>query len=242
MKKMEKFLLLCCLLAAGLTFSFSGTASAALAEIAYWNYNDQTANNNANASSGNATPIANFGTGTQSLIGMTQAAQFIGYNDGTQPSGGSGDWSDDGATGAADRRIRWTLPGTSLNTGFGWTVDTSGYQDIQVSLGVYIGTAAGIPNGTDFTFEYFNGSTWSGTTFDYPTKGQWSKFILDLSSLGSVDSISFRFLTPEINTSTMVMTLDLIKVEGNPVPIPAAAWLLGSGLVGLVVIKRRKKI
>jgi hypothetical protein len=27
----------------------------------------------------------------------------------------------------------------------------------------------------------------------------------------------------------------------SPVPIPAAVWLLGSGLVGLVVLKRRKK-
>jgi hypothetical protein len=30
-------------------------------------------------------------------------------------------------------------------------------------------------------------------------------------------------------------------VEGTPVPIPAAAWLLGSGVVGLVVLRRRVK-
>jgi hypothetical protein len=30
------------------------------------------------------------------------------------------------------------------------------------------------------------------------------------------------------------------RPDGSPVPIPAAAWLLGSGLVGLVSIRRRK--
>jgi hypothetical protein len=32
-----------------------------------------------------------------------------------------------------------------------------------------------------------------------------------------------------------------IKSAAAPVPIPAAAWLLGSGVLGLVVIRRREK-
>lgn len=36
-------------------------------------------------------------------------------------------------------------------------------------------------------------------------------------------------------------TLNNASVQINAVPIPGALWLLGSGLVGLVVMKRRKK-
>ena len=35
----------------------------------------------------------------------------------------------------------------------------------------------------------------------------------------------------------------LVKVgDGAPVPIPGAVWLLGSGLVGLIGLKRRGKL
>jgi hypothetical protein len=34
---------------------------------------------------------------------------------------------------------------------------------------------------------------------------------------------------------------EFVKVDNFPVPIPAAAWLLGSGLVGLAVLKRNRK-
>jgi hypothetical protein len=30
--------------------------------------------------------------------------------------------------------------------------------------------------------------------------------------------------------------------EASPVPVPAAAWLFGSGLIGLVGVARRKKL
>ena len=35
---------------------------------------------------------------------------------------------------------------------------------------------------------------------------------------------------------------DKLERELNPVPVPAAVWLFGSGLLGLVGIARRKKI
>lgn len=39
----------------------------------------------------------------------------------------------------------------------------------------------------------------------------------------------------------LVLTTEAITKAGAPVPIPAAFWLLGSGLVGLIGIRRRKK-
>lgn len=34
--------------------------------------------------------------------------------------------------------------------------------------------------------------------------------------------------------------VDEVRFEGSPVPVPAAAWLLGSGLLGLIGVARRK--
>lgn len=52
------------------------------------------------------------------------------------------------------------------------------------------------------------------------------------------DSITLAFLD-STNTGEASAIIDNLSI--NAVPIPAAAWLLGTGLIGLVIIRRRMK-
>lgn len=48
-------------------------------------------------------------------------------------------------------------------------------------------------------------------------------------------------LIPQSTFNNQGTRIYSINVEGNPVPIPAAIWLFGSGLIGFVGIRRRIK-
>ena len=67
---------------------------------------------------------------------------------------------------------------------------------------------------------------------------------LDLSGLGDVAGLQFSLTSSDtgaygMNTPSYFAMDDL---NGAPVPIPGAVWLLGSGLLGLVGIRRKQKV
>jgi hypothetical protein len=66
---------------------------------------------------------------------------------------------------------------------------------------------------------------------------------VDLSSYATAtSSLAFEFLfDPLVDSSSYRVKLDNISYTSTVVPVPAAVWLFGSGLLGLVGIARRKK-
>jgi len=67
---------------------------------------------------------------------------------------------------------------------------------------------------------------------------------LDLSGLGEIDTLTFSESSSDVGSWGMntpaYFAFD--DVTGSPVPIPGAVWLLGSGLLGLVGIRRKQKV
>jgi hypothetical protein len=231
---MKRNIVLIFVMAVGLALAVPAFADT----IALWNYNNQTtgisASNPYTTGQGDENPIANVGTGSQAKSGTFTA---WGYNSGNQPSSGAGDFAIDPATGLAD--IRYRLEGVNTNEGLIWTVSTAGYENIQVQLSLFT-TTTGI--NSPFSFDYWNGTSWvEATTASYAGNAQATYSISPGTDANNNSAFKFRFLIDNSSTAR-TLTYDWVQVSGTQVvPIPAAAWLLGSGLLGLVAIRRRMK-
>jgi hypothetical protein len=85
---------------------------------------------------------------------------------------------------------------------------------------------------SNFQIGYLSGAGWVGEAGNN-----------EISSLGGT-SYQLFFIDPTmaINNVKSLFAVDIISSEaGAPVPLPAAAWFLGTGLMGLMAVSRRKK-
>lgn len=112
------------------------------------------------------------------------------------------------------------LAGTSYNlswyhANFGYS-DYSGANSIEVLLdGNFIGSGSSLSLGTN-----------------------WIDETLNFVATSSTHRIDFRLL----DSTKSYHSIDGIRLSGNQaVPIPAAVWLLGTGLVGLAGARKRKR-
>jgi len=85
---------------------------------------------------------------------------------------------------------------------------------------------------SNFQIGYLSGAGWIGEAGNN-----------EINSLGGT-SYQLFFIDPTlaINNVKSLFAVDIISSEaGAPVPLPAAAWFLGTGLIGLMAVSRRKK-
>jgi len=128
--------------------------------------------------------------------------------------------------------------GTSIITDFGPPTTFIDITDVDFVL-----TAdRGSNNGVDYLFT--NGTITAGsyinTTFDTLTLSEMMGFASFSAVLANGGSIEGGFmLTGDIASD---FGGDTLAAKAGPVvPVPAAVWLFGSGLIGLVGVARRKK-
>ena len=87
----------------------------------------------------------------------------------------------------------------------------------------------------------------SATVNTYPAAGNWETWMFEYivpNGSGLIDStlgFTIDIVTNGVDANIGFDNLNIDFQAASPVPVPAAVWLFGSGLIGLVGFARRKK-
>ena len=140
----------------------------------------------------------------------------------------------DGYTTDIDWSTGWRLPSSGDDPGYGYNDTTSELGHLYY---VSLGNTSGLGSVDTGPFENLhtrpNGSGyWTETTYEASNGTIYSYSFLFSSGYQMYASQSGQFYAAAVHPGT---------VSFAPVPVPAAMWLLGSGLLGLMGIRRRKR-
>ena len=144
-----------------------------------------------------------------------------------------------------------TMSDTTVPGFFGtqWTADQQNWFDTHTGTLTWAGgTSTGAIGNFSYTFNLTGNQVAAGTFFDWSTSFNIPVLTIydcPVSGGGSCTGASlpmaagpFPGQQPGFNGTTG----DDFPVSGGVVPVPAAVWLMGSGLLGLVGVARRRKV
>lgn len=234
-----------------LALMLAASASQAATVITQWNFNSPTPD--ANTGTGTTTP--NIGSGLVSSVG--------GVNIGAFGSGAANGGSSDPA--ASDnsglQTTGYAAQGSgNKSTGVRFAVSTAGYENVQISYDLRHSNTSSRYEQVQYTID---GSTFLdiGAPFDGNAGDTWFKGrMIDFSAVAGVSgnpNFAFQVLAAFAPATTAYAAsnptgsyatagtwrFDMVTVSGDvaaPVPVPAAVWLFGSALAGLVGFVRRR--
>lgn len=144
-------------------------------------------------------------------------------------SGGSGKCA------AADSEVDWATYDDKLS----YTIDISGYSNLAMTVNIGYLKGESDSDAIAYILGYVDGAPVSRTidffSEDYPD-GDPQPYDLSFADGASTLDLTFQF----VNYYSGYLMVDDIEITGSPVPVPAAVWLLGSGMVGLVGLRRKQ--
>lgn len=225
------------ILAAAVALSLSGFASATTISF--------------NSSAGNTWTYSNGGVSVAVTSTGTGAGRY--YNS-TENAIGVGNSSTNGGIGCRDQGCGDVIFGSGFNSTEELTFTFSEKIKLNsISLRQWENALLGF--GDAATLNFYNGGTNIGTQL-LTNSGQPTGDLLDNFFFSNLELTKFSIKsykgTKNVNGSNVtawsafyVHSLDYSKIAVVPptptVPVPAAAWLMGSGLIGLAGIARRRR-
>jgi hypothetical protein len=191
---------------------------------------------------------ATYGAGAWTIENPNLSFQYTLYANNTRFNGGAGTfdimWVGNDSWVQGSNNPIFATSATALS---GWSGNqallASEYYDW--STPTYQGTTADLSTGAWVTDK--TGNRQSVMNYSLGTDSLFLDDILSASAGGNSAVSLYLMATSDTlglciftGGASMLPTLSFDVVDAAPVPIPAAAWLLGSGIVGLVGVRRRK--